>query len=174
MDTGDAGRVHIPEVIEPDEKLPSDLVLLRRFASLMDEAVPIPGTNRRFGLDAAAGLIPGFGDVVTGAMSAWIIVGALRHRVPARVIVRMLFNLGVDILLGAIPVAGDVFDVLHKQNSKNMQLLMLHRNRQLPPRPKRSIAAAAILVLVIIATFMIGAMVATIWIILWVAQQRLV
>ncbi len=43
----------IPEVIEPDEKLPVDLVVLRRFAYLMDEAVAVPGTRRRIGVDAA-------------------------------------------------------------------------------------------------------------------------
>ena len=167
------GPVHIPEVIEPDEKLPPDLVALRRFANIMDEAVPIPGTNKRFGLDAAAGLIPGVGDVVTGAMSAWIIVGALRHRVPAGKIVRMLVNLGVDLIVGAVPLAGDVFDVLHKQNSKNMRLLMENRNRRLPPRPTREIAAGAIFVLIVIATLTLGAMAAAIWAIIWITQQRL-
>ena len=168
------GPVHIPEVIEPDEKLPPDLVALRRFANIMDEAVPIPGTNKRFGLDAAAGLIPGVGDVVTGAMSAWIIVGALRHRVPASKIFRMLVNLGVDVMIGAIPVAGDVFDVLHKQNSKNMRLLMEHRNRRLPPRPKREIIGATILVLIVIIALVFGAIAVAIWAIIWIAQQRLV
>ena len=170
----DRGPVHIPEVIEPDEKLPPDLQMLRRFADLMDEAVPIPGTNKRFGLDAAAGLIPGVGDVVAGAMSAWIIVGALRHRVPTSKIFRMLVNLGVDLIVGAIPLAGDVFDVLHKQNSKNMRLLMEHRNRRLPPRPKREIVGATILVLVIIAALVVGALAAAIWAVFWIAEQRLV
>ena len=48
----------IPEVVEPDEKLPRDLVALRKFAYLMDEAVRIPGTGRGIGLDAALGFIP--------------------------------------------------------------------------------------------------------------------
>ena len=57
----------IPEVIEP-EALPRDLEALRRFAYLMDEAVAIPGTRRRVGIDAALGLIPGVGDAIGGLM----------------------------------------------------------------------------------------------------------
>ena len=76
-------RVIIPEVLEPDEKLPPDLVALRKFAYLMDEAMPIPGTSRRIGLDAGLGFIPGIGDAIAALLSTWIIIGALRHRVGA-------------------------------------------------------------------------------------------
>src|SRR2546423_6526958 len=89
--------VFIPEVIEPDERLPADLVALRKFAYLMDEAVAIPGTRRRVGLDAGLSLIPGVGEIAGGVLSAWIIVGALRHRVPIARVTR----LGLYILLDA-------------------------------------------------------------------------
>jgi hypothetical protein len=77
-------KVHIPEVIEPDEKLPADLVALRKFAFYMDEAFTIPGTRIRLGVDALLGLMPGVGDIIGAMLSTWIIAGALRHRVPAR------------------------------------------------------------------------------------------
>lgn len=165
--------VHIPEIIEPDEKLPPDLVALRRFADVMDEAFPLPGTSRRVGLDAVIGLIPGVGDVVTGAMSTWIIVGALRHRVPFRKIVRMLFNLVADIVVGSVPVVGDLFDALHKQNTKNMRILMENRNRRLPPRRTSEIAAAVILVATVVFIFAFGALLGAVALIIWIAQQRL-
>ena len=136
--------VHIPEVIEPDEKLPADLVALRRFAYLMDEAVRIPGTRIRMGIDALLGLVPGIGDAVGALLSTWIVVGALRHRVPARYIARMVLNILADVVGGAVPVAGDVFDFLFEENMMNMRLLEAHRDRRRPPRTMKSIALAAI------------------------------
>jgi hypothetical protein len=165
-------RVFIPEVIDPDDKLPPDLLLLRRFSDLMDRAVAIPGTSQRVGFDAAAGLIPGVGDVVTGAMSAWIIVTAVRHRVPARKIFRMFVHLLVDLVVGAIPLLGDVFDVFHKQNVMNMRILLDHRNRQLPPRRKREVIGAAIVVIIVVSMMAIGAIVAAVAAIFWLAEQR--
>src|SRR3989442_15502527 len=99
--------VIVPEIIEPDEKLPRDLVAVRRFAFLLDEAVPIPGTTRRIGLDGAIGLVPGVGDVVGALLSTWIIIGALRHRVPLTKVVRMVINVLIDMVIGAIPLFGD-------------------------------------------------------------------
>ena len=161
--------VHVPEVIEPDESLPPDLLALRRFAKLMDNAVRIPGLRRGVGLDAALGLIPGAGDVVSAGMSVWIISGALRHRVPLPKVMRMIWNVMADLMFGAVPLAGDVFDMFFAQNERNMKLLMLHRNRQLPPRRTSEIAAAATLIAIFVIGFalLIGAVVvaAVLWLI---------
>jgi Domain of unknown function (DUF4112) len=162
----------IPEVIEPDEKLPQDLVTLRRFAYLMDEAFPLPGTNIRVGLDAVIGLIPGIGDVIGSVMSTWIIVGALRHRVPARIIARMVLNILIDLLFGAVPVAGDVFDFLYEENVKNMRLLEKYRDRRRPPRSLAQIALVAALIvgfILFVALMMVFALAA---LVLWLIAQR--
>jgi len=140
-------KVHIPEVIEPDEKLPRDLVALRHFAFLMDEAFLVPGTKLRFGIDALVGLIPGIGDVIGGALSAWILVGAVRHRVPMRVVLRMTANILLDILFGAVPVAGDLFDFMWEENMKNMRLLEKHRNRRNAPRSPGQMFVVAIAII---------------------------
>lgn len=164
--------MHIPDVVEPDEKLPKDLVALRRFAYFMDEAFSVPGTRFRVGFDALLGLIPGVGDVIGGVMSAWIIVGALRHRVPAWVIARMVFNVLVDLTFGAVPVAGDVFDFLFEENMMNMRLLEKHRDRRRPPRSTGQIALIAGLIVFVILSFAIGIAVAVIALILWLIGQR--
>jgi hypothetical protein len=165
-------NVHIPEVIEPDSALPADLVALRRFAYLMDQAFRVPGTRMRVGLDAVLGLIPGIGDIVGALLSTWIIAGALRHRVRPLVIARMVLNVVVDLFFGAIPVAGDVFDFLYEENMMNMRLLEKHRDRQRPPRTPSQIALvlgaiAAFLVLVAIA--FVAAVIA---LVLWLIGQR--
>ncbi|HET7435524.1 MAG TPA: DUF4112 domain-containing protein [Thermoanaerobaculia bacterium] len=165
-------KVHIPEVFEPDEKLPSDLVALRRFAFFMDEAIAIPGTKWRFGADAALGLIPGFGDIIGGMLSTWIVVGALRHRVPAHVIVRMVFNIVVDLLFGAVPVAGDLFDFLFEENVANMRLLEKHRDRTRPPRRTHEIALTAIVIITFIFLIAVVLGIAAIALIFWLIGKR--
>jgi hypothetical protein len=162
----------VPEVYEPDEKLPADLVALRRFAHFMDQAVPIPGTSRRFGADAALGLIPGVGELIGGVMSTWIIFGALRHRVPMRRILRMIVNVLLDIGLGDIPVIGVIFDLLFEENVMNMELLLRYRDRSRPPRRFSEIAGTAILILIVVASFSIALLVAVIAAAIYLINQR--
>ena len=141
-----ARKVLIPEVIEPDEALPPDLRALRRFARLMDEAFPIPGTRKRFGVDAALGLVPVVGDIVAALLSLWIVFGALRHRVPMRKVLRMLFNILLDAVVGAIPFLGDIFDFLYEENTINLKMLLKYRDRRRPPRTPAQITGTATLI----------------------------
>jgi hypothetical protein len=165
-------KIHIPEVIEPDERLPADLVALRRFATLMDEAVAVPGTRRRVGLDAAVGLIPGVGDIIGGLMSAVIVAAAIRHRVPIRKITRMIVNILIDVCLGEIPVVGDIFDFLFEENMMNMRILMTYRDRRRRPRTMREIALAVALICGFIVLMALLTAVALIALVIWIAGKR--
>ena len=98
-------------------------------ATLLDSAILIPGTNIRFGADAVVGLVPGIGDAVTTALSAWIVYEAHRLGVPRRVLARMIGNVALDGLFGAVPLVGDVFDVMWRANRRNMRLLREHLER---------------------------------------------
>ncbi|MGZ8828917.1 MAG: DUF4112 domain-containing protein [Thermoanaerobaculia bacterium] len=165
-------KVHIPEVIEPDEKLPADLVALRKFSVLMDGAVAIPGMKMRVGLDPVLGLIPGFGDVIAALMSAWIVAGALRHRVPLRRIMRMVFNILADLLIGEIPVIGDIFDFAFEENVMNMRILMKYRNRRLPPRSFSQIAGVLALIVMCILLVGILSLAGLVAGVLWITAHR--
>ncbi|HEV7921590.1 MAG TPA: DUF4112 domain-containing protein [Thermoanaerobaculia bacterium] len=149
------GKVLIPEVVEPDEALPPDLRALRRFARLMDEEFPIPGTRKRFGVDAALGLVPVVGDVIAALLSLWIVFGALRHRVPTRKVLRMLFNILLDAAVGAVPILGDIFDFLFEENTINLQLLLRYRDRRRPPRTPSQVAGTATLIVAGVLAFIL-------------------
>ena len=92
-------------------------------ATLLDTAVVLPGTNIRFGLDALIGLFPAVGDIITTALSLFIVHEAYQLGAPSHVIVRMLGNVALDGVFGAVPLVGDAFDVLWRANRRNMRLL---------------------------------------------------
>ena len=89
----------------------------------MDGLFRVPGTGWRVGLDALVGLIPGVGDFATTAVSFYILAAGVRYRVPKATLLRMAANVGVDYLLGAVPVLGDLFDAAWKSNQMNVELL---------------------------------------------------
>jgi hypothetical protein len=96
---------------------------VRTIAKLLDEAVTIPGTRVGLGLDALIGLVPGVGDTAGLLLSAGIVVQAARLGVPTAVLARMVLNVAVDGVVGAVPVAGDLFDVGWKANVRNVRLM---------------------------------------------------
>lgn len=104
---------------------------LRRWAeylvTLLDDRFRIPGTDVRFGLDPIIGILfPGVGDAVTGAGSIGLLTLALGRGVPRVVLFRMVLNILVDVISGALPVVGDIFDVAYKSNRRNLELIREH------------------------------------------------
>jgi Domain of unknown function (DUF4112) len=99
---------------------------LRQVAELYDAGIRIPGTRFHIGLDPLIGLIPGLGDLIGAGVALWIVAEAIRLGASGFVLFRMLVNIAIDTLGGAIPVAGDVFDALWKANLKNVRLLERH------------------------------------------------
>ena len=87
---------------------------------------PIPGTSFRFGIDGIIGLVPGLGDVLAGLLSLVIPLAAWIRGVPYVTLLRMVINLGIGVLVGTIPIFGDIFDVAWKTNKRNYRLLTRH------------------------------------------------
>jgi hypothetical protein len=96
---------------------------LRYWSHALDNAIRIPGTEIRFGWDPIIGLVPWLGDAVTGLFSAMIVFHAFRLGIPRIVKTRMLINVFIDVVVGAIPLIGDAFDFAWKANRRNMELL---------------------------------------------------
>ena len=89
----------------------------------MDDLFRVPVLGWRFGLDALIGLIPGFGDTATSLVSFYILVNAVRYRVPKITLLRMGLNIGIDYAVGSVPVVGDFLDAWWKSNQRNLDLL---------------------------------------------------
>jgi uncharacterized protein DUF4112 len=97
----------------------------RRYAAvsrMLDDLVPIPGTGQRIGLDPVIGLVPWIGDLISAAVGFWLIAEAARFRIPPVVRVRMILNTTVDLAVGAVPFLGDLFDIVSRSNSRNLEL----------------------------------------------------
>ncbi|MDS0284592.1 DUF4112 domain-containing protein [Haloarcula onubensis] len=99
---------------------------VRRVARLQDEAIRVPGTQFRFGLDPVLSLLPVGGDALAAAISLYPIVEAARLGVPKRTLVAMLGLVTVDAVVGSVPVLGSLFDAVWKANEWNRRLLEGH------------------------------------------------
>lgn len=113
----------------------SRIEALRALKRFLDEAFRIPGTNIRFGWDPIVGIVPWAGDLLTALFACGIIVQAHHMRVPKVVQVRMLMNVAIDLVIGVVPVVGDVADAFWKSNTKNFALLERHAGSRGPSRP---------------------------------------
>jgi hypothetical protein len=113
-----------------DASVQQSLERLDALAKLLDSSFFIPGTNIRMGLDGVIGLVPVVGDLISGALSSYIIWEARRLGASRWVLGRMVTNTLIDTAVGAIPLAGDAFDVLFRTNVKNLALLRKHLARK--------------------------------------------
>lgn len=128
------------QVTLPDS---DDARRVQLLARALDSAIRIPGTRITFGLDSIVGLIPGAGDLASALMSGYIVLASARMGVPASVVARMILNLGVDTLVGSVPLLGDLFDVGFRANLRNAALLDRHLAEPKAVRRSSRLAVAA-------------------------------
>ncbi len=91
--------------------------------ALLERAFPLPGTNRRIGLDSIVGLVPVLGDVVTAAMGAWLIWEAKNLGMSRFHLARMTGNVAFDTAIGFVPLLGDVVDFVFRSNTRNLRIV---------------------------------------------------
>ena len=126
---------------------------------LLDELVTVPGTRHRIGVEPVIGLIPGAGDVVSAAIGVWLIVEASRFHLPPSVIGRMVLNTLVDLVVGIVPLLGDLFDFVFKSNTRNLDLFRRYAaDPGADTREHRLFLAGAIALIVGVAWLLLAAL----------------
>lgn len=125
-----------PMNVNVDLPLGADPASVRKRVEAMEMVLErsfiIPGINRPVGLDAVAGLVPVLGDIVTAAMGFYIVWEARNLGLPKWKIARMAGNVLFDSAIGAVPVAGDLFDFLFRSNTRNLKIIKKHLDKHHP------------------------------------------
>jgi hypothetical protein len=141
---------------------------VRALTRLLDSSIRIPGTGRTIGLDPLIGLVPWLGDAVGASLSAWLVWQSARLGATRGTLVRMLWNVAVETLIGVVPLVGDVFDATWKSNTRNLTLLERHL------ADPAATAAASRRFWVAIATGVVGSVVGMVlvsgWLLVWVLR----
>jgi hypothetical protein len=106
------------------------LARLDAVAKLLDVAFILPGTRIRYGIDGIIGLIPVIGDIISMALSLWLVREARALGAPWHITARMLGNVAIQGVVGSVPVAGDAFDVLFRANMRNVRILRRWMRKQ--------------------------------------------
>jgi hypothetical protein len=142
---------------------------LERLAWWLDNAFEVPGTRFRIGFDALIGLVPGVGDLVGAGLSAYIVAAAAKRGLPASVLARMVVNVLIEAVVGAVPIFGDLFDAAWKANQRNVGLVRQYESG--PQRTRRQSwivvglwAVAAVAVVVVAVAFVLA-------VLRWIWQQ---
>lgn len=111
-----------PIFTEAQREVPQ-LRMIDTYSRLLDTKFRIPGTSTRFGVDFLLGLIPGAGDLVSLGMSGVLVATMARNGASPMLVAKMLFNVGLDALVGAVPILGNLFDLFYKANYRNAELM---------------------------------------------------
>jgi hypothetical protein len=125
--TGGFAGFHIPRAGPYDARSRrAALDRLDRLATVFDTAFFVPGLKVRFGVESLLRLIPGIGDAAASALSLYLLYEASRLGVPRLLLARMVANVVLEGAVGAVPFAGDAFDVFFRANRRNVALLREH------------------------------------------------
>lgn len=109
-----------------DSTVLKDIRLAEKLVKLMDSKFKIPFINFRFGIDPLIGLAPWVGDVVSFLISALIIKSLVGAGLPTPLIIKMIWNIILDLGIGSVPILGDIWDFFNKANRKNLKLAKEH------------------------------------------------
>jgi hypothetical protein len=136
---------------------------LRVWQRLLDSAFRVPGTAIRFGWDPIIGVVPWIGDAVAALLGSVIVWHGYQLRLPRVVLLRMVINIAIDVVIGMVPLFGDVADVFWKSNTRNFALLEHYAGTDRPARPGDWLFVAAVMLAIVVVALL--PVLAAIWII---------
>lgn len=137
-------------------------------AWLLDNSIQLPG-GFKIGIDGLIGLVPGFGDLLAALLSTYIVIEAARMKVPGNVLMRMVGNIALELGIGLVPVAGDLFDFVFKSNIRNIQLIETYLDQ---PRATQRRSRWQVGVALLALTAVVSTVLALVFGLLWLAATR--
>lgn len=81
------------------------------------------GLPFRAGLDDIISLVPLYGDIASGILQLYAVYLCFLFGAPVITLGYMVLNVILDVLVGIVPLIGDVLDNLFKSNLRNLALL---------------------------------------------------
>ena len=144
---------------------------LRSLTHTLDNAFEIPGTGYRVGWDAIIGLIPGVGDAIMLVPSGYIIYQAYRLGAPRSTLTRMVLNIGLETVVGSVPLVGDLFDATWKSNARNLHLLEQHLGPSDEVMFEKPSNKGPVLFLLGALAVLGGGIALVVWLLVWLFQR---
>ena len=136
---------------------------LKQMARVLDSAITLPG-GFRIGLDGMVGLIPGIGDAIGASAATYIVIRAAQMGASTTSLIRMMWNIILEAIVGAVPLLGDLFDFIWKANDKNIALLEKQADRLTGPGDaKKKLTTATLLLLGAFIVVLIGVLALAFW-----------
>ena len=151
---------------DTDKRLERTRTRLGRLAWLLDSSIRLPG-GFRLGLDGIIGLLPGIGDLITAAISSYIIARAAFMRVPASTLARMGLNVLLELIVGIVPLFGDIFDIAFRANIRNVRLIEAHLDDPGGTRTQSRWIIVGTLIAIVLILFLAVAIIVSLFGLLW-------
>lgn len=121
-----SGTEDVPVTVGSSPGEEAALRRARAVSNLLDDSIRVPGTDFRFGLDPVLGVLSGYGDAVSAAISLYPVFEAYRLDAPRRTLAKMVALVAIDFAAGSIPIVGTLFDAVWKANEWNVRSLERH------------------------------------------------
>ncbi|MFY0674382.1 MAG: DUF4112 domain-containing protein [Bacteroidia bacterium] len=111
------------------EENKKDLKYIEKVTHFLDSQFRIPGTDVRVGIDPIIGFfIPILGDIISYIMSALLVFYMIKNGASGKVVMKILVNLLIDLLIGGVPMVGQIGDFFYKANERNLKLYKEYLN----------------------------------------------